>query len=124
MAELANRERKVRDQWETGEIIPLPREVLDHHLSPAALQDRWVAGAERKYHALREHRQELLEELADVDEALKEAGEFVREAKQAQERYRQQEAKTEHRPAKVEALLTRRTPAQVAELLETASAQG
>lgn len=124
---MTNRERKVRDRWETGEIIPLPRELFDHTLSDAALQDRWVASAEHKWYELRERKQEVLAELADLDDAIKEAEAFVLEARRAQQRYREtktQSAQRPARPAKVQALLTRRTPEQVAELLNAASAQG
>lgn len=110
---MTNRERKVRDRWETGEVIPLPSILFDHSLSDEALQDRWVAEAERKVKELRA--------------ALADAEAFLADAKRAQARYQQQpEAKQQpaRRPAQVEALLTRRTPAQVAQLLEVASAQG
>ena len=118
------RERKVRDRWETGEIIPLPRELLDHSLSDERLQNRWVAGAERKWYTLRERRQEVLAELADLDDAIKEAEEFVLEARRAQARYQETKTQPARRPAQVEALLTRRTPEQVARLLEDRAAQG
>ena len=121
---MTNREHKVRDLWETGEIIPLPRELLTHTLSDEALQDRWVTSAERKWYELRERKQELLAELTDVDEAIKEAEAFVLDARRAQERYQQTKTQPTPRPAKVQALLTRRTPEQVAELLNAASAQG
>ena len=74
---MTNRERKVRDRWETGDVIPLPRELLDHSLSDEALQDCWVVEAERKVKELRA--------------ALADAEAFLADAKRAQQKYQERD---------------------------------
>lgn len=127
---MASSERKLRDKWETGEVIPLPREVFDRSLSDATLQDRWVAGAEKKLHALYADRQEWLalrdamlpeeykDGLGEIDGLIEDAEEFVKEAKAAQRRYHQTGWQRAPVPAHVQALMARRTPVQVQALLK------
>lgn len=105
-------------------MIPLPREIFDHSLSDDQLQDRWVAGAERKVVELREQKARLLDDLAALRKSLADAETFLAEAKERQRHYRETKTQPVPRPSQVQALLTRRTPAQVQALLDGARAQG
>lgn len=91
VADIDDRERKLNDQWERGRLIPLPSILFDRSLSNKELQDRWTAAAEKKWDELREKKQAILADLADVNAALKDAEEFVLRARQAQQRYRENE---------------------------------
>lgn len=104
-------------------LIPLPRELLDHSLSDADLQDRWVEGATKQLQKLYAQRRTVQHELALIEESITRAEEFLRQAKDAQAKHRQREQKDgpqypAPRPAQVQALLSRRSPAQVQALLE------
>lgn len=129
-------EHKVRDQWETGRVIPLPKGIFDHSLSDADLQDRWVAAAKKKLRALYEDRLDWLglegtlprddfeDGLQQIGELIEDAEGFLRDAKRAQHRYHEtKEAPPPPRLGKVQALLTRRTPAQVQQLLDAVAQQ-
>jgi hypothetical protein len=128
-------ERRIRDQWETGRVIPLPKGIFDHSLSDAELQDRWVAAAQKKLRALYEDRLDWLglegtlsrdefeDGLQQIGTLIEDAEGFLRDAKRAQRRYHETKGVPPPRPAKVQALLTRRTPAQVQQLLDAVAQQ-